>query len=248
MNIKMNLCTCLILFTVFLSGCSSVLENNQSENKDSIEMTETEISLLYDTYLDEDILVGQIDGTVEIGFKQLRAGLSYLSDKYPNDYSNFEIISFTPANQFKKWGVILFKYLDKDYSVNISPQSNGYDCSDNLYTAFITDKYSHGIENILSDNGYFVKVYTEFYSYTDENFDVNSSFEDILSKDLEAFKNIHIYINSESYNDFDIQNILNQYGVYGSCTVYFTHEIYESIDYLENNRINYLYNSFNCGY
>lgn len=248
MNIKMNLCTCFILFTIFLSGCSSVLENNQFENKDSSEMTETEISLLYDTYLDEDILNGQIDGSVEIGFKQLRAGLSYLSEKYPNNYNEFEFISFTPANYFKKWGVILFKYLDKDYSVNITPQENGYDCTDDLYNVFVTDVYSRGIENILSENGYFAKVFTEFYSYTDENFDVNSSFEDILSKDSEVFKNIHIYVNSDSDSAFKIQSILNQNGVYGSCTVYFTHEIYESIDYLENNRINYLYNSFNCGY
>lgn len=245
---KVRLYLCFLFLICVLTGCNYTQNTEIDNNKDNFDMTQIEMSLLSSTYNDENILNGDLKSYQETGLKQIRSGLTYLSQRYSEVFDSIEFIDFTPANQFKKWGVLNFKYLDKKYTVNIEFLEDNYVCSDNFFNYFVNEEYSAGIEQILSNSGYSCKVHTEFISFTGNSFDINLLFDDILENDFLYTKIIHIYVDSFVDDISEMQNILNQNNVYGNCVVYTVNDLGQNINYLEENRVNYPYDSFNCGY
>lgn len=95
MNIRLYLC---FLFLIcVLTGCNYTQNTEIGNNKDNFDMTQIEMSLLSSTYNDENILNGDLKSYQETGLKQIRSGLTYLSQRYSEVFDSLEFLDFTPC-------------------------------------------------------------------------------------------------------------------------------------------------------
>ena len=188
-----------------------------------IEMTDQEKALLDLAYTDgERILEGKLFDYQEKALAELRAGMAYLKERYPNE--ELEVISFQPSSkkgcvelQFIQPGLDEVEYLLKN-------ENGTY--IDNFYDVPYEKEYDGLVEEILKEGGITARAYTTFpFLISDEI----KSGKDLMDRRPHLGRTAELFINAEhlpSYEDAGalskkVQELFEESGIYGSGMIFF---------------------------
>ena len=226
---------------VLLTGCTDSFtaaeENSEQtggeamsgeENGMSVtDMTETEKKILIDVFGEEQRLEeGKLFSYEREALDQLRAGESYLQQRYP-EYM-FQTESFSPADRFRPWAELRFRdELSPTCLVKVFPSEDGTEfvCEDNFYGYLVQESYDSGIEEILEKAGCPARSYTVFLSTAGSNLPVDPSVEELLAYDPELGRQTALYVSASEPDDEivdSMQKALLVHKMYGNYWVYFT--------------------------
>lgn len=254
----------LYLLPILLSSCGSA--HNQEDvgiisdsfdikgddDMDYIEMTDKEKEILIAIYADSDrIQQGKLFSHQETALQQLRAGMEYLTEKYPGYF--LEVLTFEPADKFTPRARLLVQDTEsKNYQVTVEPSDGNYICTDNFYGVLIRDNYDKMISDILENSGLTVFSYTEFTAYLGMSQSTDITVDKIISENPKLSRLTHLYIQTSENNDLTvnkIQECLSDEGIYGAYFLYFVPSLKtEDVLALESDpeRNSWDYVSFNC--
>ena len=188
-----------------------------------IEMTDQEKALLDLAYTDgERILEGKLFDYQEKALAELRAGMAYLKERYPNE--ELEVISFQPSSkkgcvelQFIQPGLDEVEYLLKN--------ENGV-YIDNFYDVPYEKEYDGLVEEILKEGGIIARAYTTFpFLISDEI----KSGKDLMDRRPHLGRTAELFINAASLPSYEdagalskkVQELFEENGIYGSGMIFF---------------------------
>lgn len=236
----------LICISITLCGC----QISKTSGEAKLKLTEEEIKVLCDTYPNpERIKNNQLfDYQIE-GLQQLRAGMTYLEEKYPEN--TFVITQFSPVSEFNKWATIQFhNENDKTiYHMTVTPNDNKFICADDYYSALIRSQYDQSIMETLHKRGYTALSYTWFQELVGKEIGIETTIEELLESKIKPTSITHLYIKNCDDKDMLtdlIRKCLFDAGYYGSFTIYFAPSLDNDIEWLESNRKEMEYTTFNC--
>lgn len=190
-------------------------------------LTEDEKRLLTGAFGEEKrIEEGRLFSYQREALDQLRAGESYLRERYPG--RDFRIESLSQADRFRPWAEIRFKDSGSPLClVRVFPSEDGkeFRCEDNFYGYLVEESYDAMIEQILEESGCTARAYTVFLSTAGEGLPADASVEDLLAFDPDLNRQTALYV-SESVPDESIRDtvkkILLEKKLYGDYWIYFT--------------------------
>lgn len=198
------------------------------ENEMSVtDLTETEKKILTDVYGEEERFEeGRLFSYQREALYQLRAGLSYLQQRYPEH--EFQTESFSPGDRFRPWAELHFKDEQSPTClVKVFPSEGGKEfvCEDNFYGYLLQESYDGRIEEILKEAGCPARSYTVFLSTAGSDLPADPSVDELLAYDPEMGRQTALYV-SEAEPDEEtadsMQKILLANKLYGNYWVYFT--------------------------
>lgn len=227
----------------------SVSEGAEKEMINVTDLTEMEKELLVGAYPNDEerIQNGSLFDHQDDALKQLRAGIAYLTEKYPEKTP--DIILFSPATKFTQWAEMSLEAPSgKMYRLAVSPTENGYECADDYYNEFLREPYDQYVADILAKAGFTVLSFTEFPSLVGTEVDGNTSIEALIAIEPPLTRNTHLFI-AQSIGDpiaAEIESRIKEIGLYGSYTLYFAASLDEEVMALEENRKTMEYKSFSC--
>lgn len=254
---KQVLLSLLCLPTLLLWGCgaceaspnggqeiSTSITITGDDNMDQIEMTAQEMELLSRLYQDENrILQGKLFSYQKEALLQLRTGMEYLAQKYPD--GAYTVIAFQSAIKFNS-GAELTIEDGREYTVYAEAKGEDYVCSDNYYGKYLQPRYDQHLEEVLFDGGYSGKSYTRFPSASDV-LGPETTVEQLLEVTPKQLRMVDMFVTAQNHDEAvrDLQSLMTQAGLYGTYTVYFVPELAD-IQTLENQRAGLEYAIFNC--
>lgn len=224
-----------------------------NEDMDNIVMTEEEIQLMCGAYgAEERIQQGKLFDYQVSGLKQLRAGLSYLEEKYPG--TDFEILTFAPANKFNPQAKLLIRGEgEQTYSLTVEPQDDTYLCLDNCYSLWLKDQYDAYVTALLQANGISGCAYSTLTELVGIGIGPETSVEEFIAYTPKIDRTTDVYLLAPGDLDAEaqkIQNIIREAGLYGS---YYVHAVpseeFGSAEEMDQNRksgSDWKRVSFNC--
>lgn len=191
------------------------------------DLTETEKKIFTDTFGEEKRFEeGRLFSYQIEALEQLRAGVSYLENRYPSH--TFVTESFTPANRFRPWAELRFKDEASPIClVKIFPSQDGkvFECEDNFYGYLIQESYDSRIEEILREAGCSARSSTVFLSTAGSDLPADPSLEELLSYDPELGRQTALFVSDSEPDDETVstmQKALFVNKMYGNYWVYFT--------------------------
>ena len=190
-------------------------------------LTEDEKRLLTGAFGEEKrIEEGRLFSYQREALDQLRAGESYLKERYPD--RDFQIQSLSPADRFRSWAEIRFKDSGSPLClVKVFPLENGtvFRCEDNFYGYLVEENYDAMIEQILEETGCPARAYTVFLSTAGEGLPAEPSVEELLAFDPNLRRQTALYVSGsvpdESIRE-TVQKTLLEKKLYGDYWIYFT--------------------------
>jgi len=211
---------------------------------EQIEMTNQEMDLLCQVYQDADrIREGKLFSHQKEALLQLRAGMEYLAQKYPD--SAYTVTAFQPAIKFSPSAELTVED-GGTYTVYAEAEGTGYVCSDNYYGKYLQPRYDQYLEQLLAGGGYPGRSYTVFPSASSE-LGPETTVEELLQKAPKQTRMVDLFVTAEDRDRAvqDLQALMAQAGLYGSYTVYFVPELAD-IQTLEEQRTGLEYVMFSC--
>ncbi len=251
---KHVLLSLLCLPSLLLWGCEAPLDGGQEisasttmigdDHMDQLEMTAQEMELLFRLYQDENrIPQGRLFSYQKEALLQLRAGMEYLTQKYPD--GTYTVTAFQSAIKFNS-GAELTIEDGREYTVYAEAKGEGYVCSDNYYGRYLQPRYDQRLEEVLFDGGYSGKSYTSFPSASDV-LGPETTVEQLLEVAPKQLRMVDLFVTAQNHDEVvrDLQSLMTQAGLYGTYTVYFVPELAD-IQTLENQRAGLEYVIFSC--
>lgn len=245
------------LSAVLLPGCQAAREPSaQPDNSiaigentmDHIEMTDKEIELLCQNYQNIDrIREGLLFDYQAEALEQLRAGTSYLKEKYPGQ--SFELLTFEAATQFNGRAAVSFQgCTPEEYTLYIRPSDGEYICADTFYGSLLREEYDKKVEEVLASSGYYGRAYTRFPSPVGRELGEDTDADDLLKFFPKLTRDTDLFFICEDHDTAvkEAQAILSQAGFYGAYTLYFVQDLPQDIQVLESGRSGWEYAVFNC--
>lgn len=251
-----------VLLLALLAGCAGgaakqdpqgtepTTDATGDESMDYTEMTDQEKELLSAAYADADrIREGKLFEHQLEALEELRAGLTYLEDKYP-DFPLL-VLSFQPANKFNPWAVLSLRDESGDtYTVTVTPTDGSYVCADDYYGALLREAYDEYVSGVLQTGGFSALSYTTFPEPAGSEIGADITVEKLLEIQPRLSRSTHLFSEeTQSHDDTaaSLRECLVQAGLYGSYTLYFVpREQLGSAAELEEGRNAWEKVSFNC--
>lgn len=218
--------------------------------EETIMMTEKEEELLSAIYADaERINGGVLFSHQEEALRELRAGMQYLAEKYPD--TDLQILTFEPATKWNVSASALFQdRSDRNYSLSITPKDGSYICTDTYYGVLLREAYDARVCEILADAGYSVSAYTEFPALMGAEINAQTTIEELIDMKSKLARNTSIFIelptDKESICEA-IRKCLLKADLYGAYTLYFVPAAENTeISELLKNKTNWEKTVFSC--
>lgn len=246
------------MIAMLLSGCGEMpmdaekkmemAEVNTMEG--TIMMTEKEIELLSAIYADAArIKEGKLFSHQEESLRELRAGMQYLAEKYPD--ADLEILIFEPATKWNASASALFRdQSDKNYFLAITPKDGSYICTDTYYGALLHEAYDTRVCEILAHDGYSVLAYTEFPALMGAEINAQTTTEELIGLKSKLARNTSLFIELPADKEFvreAIQKCLLETDLYGAYTLYFVPAAENTeVSELLKNKTNWEKTVFSC--
>lgn len=216
------------------------------------DLTEAEKKILSDTFGEEKRFEeGRLFSYQIEALEQLRAGRSYLEERYPGHA--FKTESFTPADRFHPWAELRFKDEDSPIClVKVFPSQDGetFECEDNFYGYLIQESYDNRIEEILREAGCPARSSTVFLSTVGSDLSANPSVEELLFYDPELSRQTALFVSDPEPDEETVgimQKALLVNKMYGNYWVYFTgQEMTGGIKDLEASKSQWESLTFSC--
>ena len=227
----------------------NLTEKKGEDTMESIVLTKQEISLLSAAYPDaERIEESRLFDHEVAGLYQLRAGIAYLEEKYPQ--SQLEVTAFLPANQFTRWAELTFEDGGGSaYRLTVTPTETGFDCADDYYGALLREPYDQRIAEVLAQSGYTVLAFTQFPSPAGAEIGAGTSVDQLIEMGSRLTRNTHLFTvlsDGREAAASGMQAALAAEGFYGSFTLYFAPQLTGDGAAMEANRTAWDYVTFNC--
>lgn len=201
---------------------SRMEDTNQNETTSQLELTDDEIRILSETYLQEDrIAQGKLYKHQEEQLGRLRFAVAYLEEKYPDKKLVIRSCS-EKADSDGSWAFPFYESSDEagDFCVYVKENTDGsYSAADDYWKAALQESYDTWLSGQLSDLlGQTVETKTMFLGNEDHS--AVTSIEEIKALGDKLPRSTDIRVNEVSeaetmavtLKDFVIQN--NLYGSY----------------------------------
>lgn len=240
-----------------LSGCRVAYDlPTQPDNSaatggdtmDHVEMTDKEMELLCQNYQDTDrIREGLLFDYQAQALGQLRAGMSYLAEKYPSQ--SFEVLTFEAATKFSGRATILFQGgVPGEYTLYVRPSDGEYICTDTFYGGLLREEYDKKVEEALASGGRIGRSYTRFPSPVGVELGEGATADDLFRLFPKLTRDTDLFFVCDDHDAAakEVQAVLTQAGFYGAYTMYFVQELPPDILVLESGRSDWEYAVFNC--
>ena len=217
---------------------------------EEITMTGKEKELLAAVYPNEDMIKdGQLFGYEEETLREIRAGETYMKEKYPEE--SFEIVSIEPANKFYPWTTLHMESPEYGaFKTVVTPENGEYRYSEDFYGLLLRKTYDEKISQILGEGGITAAAYTDFYSPMGEEAGRDTTPEELIALKSGLPRDTHLFVEDTGDKDETAgkaADILRSAGVYGSYTLYFVPDaLEEDAAVLEDARQAFVSRTFNC--
>jgi len=231
-----------------LTGCTANYNTGDVNNDEdeSLNMTEKEKELLLASEMyntgKELIESGNLSEGQQIDLKRVRDMYEYLERKYPG--YDIEITRFSSASGLFSAHMHSYDfelmYDGKEYEASIYLEdSKEPEFADNFHSFLFREEYDEKVIELLKNNGYSVRSYTDLSAKVGEVFDEKSTLEEFLPNYPQLKRITHLYIFGEENQETadNIQKILKD-SIFGdNCFLYFTgDDSYETVEEYEKNR------------
>lgn len=197
------------------------------ESAESVAMTDQEIVLLSKIYpMEERIREGRLYDYQKDTLETYRAGMEYLSGKYPG--YDFKALSITPATKPDPWMVIRIQSGDSGiWEVKVTPEDGGLSFADTFYNDILREAYDGKAEELLKEAGLDARVFTEFTAFR-ENIGPQTTAEELMGMNARELPRMtHIFLaaaGDTTLQDEDLgkaEDTLRACGISGSYILYF---------------------------
>lgn len=211
-----------------------------------ITMTAQEMELLSDLYAQDGdrIRAGKLFSHQEEALRQLRAGMDYLAQKYPD--GAFTVTAFQPATKFHQSGELTLEEGGQTYTAYVEAEGEDYACSDNYYEKYLQPRYDQHLESVLSAGGYAGRSLTRFPSAS-QALGPDTTVEQLLQTAPKQTRTVDLFVTAQDLDRAarEVRDLMVQAGLYGAYTLYLVPEL-DVIQTLEELRPQLESVSFSC--